>query len=133
MKTYMKVSKGIRKAIIYTKNGKDMILLDDLIARFRLSFSKGKMYAIIENEVYSKELCDFYVKLLNYLKNDIEFECILMLDVEEVDINGRETSSMISIPCKIGCPDIDLLTINFNEVTSYNYYFEVTDDLDIEF
>lgn len=110
------------------------VVNNEIVNEVKLSYINGDLYLFFTNQCLNEELHDFYIKYLNHLKNGMQDNLKIMIEVEGVNISGQRESKKIVLNTILECPTYkDLATIDIESVATFNMYFKIIQDIDIEF
>ena len=82
----------------------------------------------ISSEVFSDDMIQLYKDAIKMTLDDKDYYISIKFNIIEINTKGKEVVKKNIIHCSFEIPnDINILEINYGEITSIDYYFKVKD------
>lgn len=95
-------------------------------------YKDGDIFIKISSEVFSDDMIQLYKDIIKMTLDDKEYYISIKFNIIEINTKGKEVVKKNIIHCSFGIPnDINILEINYGEITSIDYYFKVNDINDL--
>ena len=82
----------------------------------------------ISSEVFSDDMIQLYKDIIKMTLDDKDYYINIKFNIIEINEKRKEIINKNIIHCSFGVPnDINILEINYGEITSIDYYFKIND------
>ena len=91
-------------------------------------YKDGDVFIKISSEVFSDDMIQLYKDIIKMTLDNVDYYISIKFNIIEINTKGKEIIKKNMIHCTLGIPnDINILEINYGEITSIDYYFKVKD------
>lgn len=91
-------------------------------------YKDGDVFIKISSEVFSDDMIQLYKDIIKMTLDNVDYYISIKFNIIEINTKGKEVVKKNIIHCSLGIPnDINILEINYGEITSIDYYFKIND------